>query len=250
MSFLRNIIFRPEKAPALEGVYGGSRFEPIVVTTSDGLQLVGLRSVPSIPSKYTILYLHGNGGCAAARAHFLAPMSKEGADIIVADYRGYGENSGEPTESGLMRDAFAFRNFALENSAGPIVVVGHSLGGALATILLAQDSSGFAGLITIGAFANLAARAPWFVRPFLPDSFDALSKVNHIDVPWYILHEKADQVVPVSHGFKLHEAATNKADVQLVILEGGNHALDHNKISPYVQNLLSRINNPQSRSLV
>lgn len=135
---IRRRIYRPEGFPASSGDYGGCRFDRIEVRTADGLAIAGLRSAPRSDARYTLLYFHGNGGCAATRAPLVAPLVREGG-VVVADYRGYGDNPGRPTEAGLMADARAFLEHGRATRAGPLLLLGHSLGGAIAIALAAEN---------------------------------------------------------------------------------------------------------------
>jgi uncharacterized protein len=221
--FIRRIVYRPDQETARAGEYGGASFTPISVSAVDGTTLQGLRSETRTPGVCTVLFLHGNGGSATSRAHLLAPLCKEGVDLIVADYRGYGANAGDPSEKGLTLDAEAFCRFALETAKGPLFLVGHSLGGALAIDMVSRINHGFAGLVTIGTFTSLSALTPWYARPFLPDRFNSISRVNDIRVPWLLLHEVTDAVIPAQHGQRLVQAKTDAAQTKLVLLEGGTH---------------------------
>lgn len=69
-------------------------------------------------------------------------MQKVPCNYLIVAYRGYSDSEGEPTEDGLKLDAFAI----MEYVTGPaskfinpknIVVMGRSLGGAVATYVLA-----------------------------------------------------------------------------------------------------------------
>lgn len=86
-----------------------------------------------------VLYLHGNGGTRgqAWRCAFYRKVSDATrAPVIAFDYRGYADNSGTPSESGLYVDALCMWNFVRESfPAARVVVWGHSLGSAVAVAL-------------------------------------------------------------------------------------------------------------------
>ncbi|MEO0497890.1 MAG: alpha/beta fold hydrolase [Pseudomonadota bacterium] len=234
-------IYQPDRLPTLTGHYRGAGFERIEVQTSDGLALSGLRSYPlETAVRGSILYFHGNGGCAANRANLVGPLVAHGWDVIVADYRGYGDNEGVPSEVGLMEDAAAFMSYARESSSAPLIVFGHSLGGAIAISLLASDADNVVGLLTLGTFASLALRSPAWVRDYLPESYDAIGKAMDVKVPWIIAHERGDEVTSAQHAMMLHHASGTSGRVQLSLLEGGSHALDAQKLIPLLDNLLAK----------
>ncbi|WP_424992670.1 alpha/beta hydrolase [Oceaniradius stylonematis] len=239
-SYIRSRIYLPEPFDARSGLYGDVAFERITTQTADGLDLAGLRNASVNPPRYTMLFLHGNGGCAATRAGLVAPLCQAGADVIVADYRGYGTNPGRPTEEGLMADARTFADLALRTSDGPTILFGHSLGGAIAIRMQAEEGAGFDGLITLGAFARLDWFVPVFARRFLPDRFSAIEVANRIAKPWMLLHEVRDDVVPFRHGQALFAAVQGNSNVEFSALEGGDHALDAAKLGRAVDAVLAR----------
>jgi pimeloyl-ACP methyl ester carboxylesterase len=82
--------------------------------------------------------------------------------ILAFDYRGFGKSTGTPSESGLLRDAEAVVDWALNVANIPpdrIVLLGHSLGTAVATAIThhymrLETPIEFAGLILCAAFTN------------------------------------------------------------------------------------------------
>ncbi|KFP89495.1 Abhydrolase domain-containing protein 12B, partial [Apaloderma vittatum] len=83
-----------------------------------------------------IIYLHGNGGTRAARhrIQFLKTMGAADFHILALDYRGYGDSSGHPTESGFTTDVLALYDWAKARSGNSSILLwGHSLGTGIAT---------------------------------------------------------------------------------------------------------------------
>lgn len=237
--FIRSRIYLPDTVVAKSGLYGSIPFRQITVKTKDNIELAGLRSDPKGDARYTILFFHGSGGCAATRAHLVAPLCQNGADVVVADYRGYGINLGIPTEQGLLTDSQAFLDYAKSSRNGPLIILGHSLGGALSILLTARDATGLEGLITLGTFTSLADCAPWFSRFMLPDKFDALGVANQISLPWRMLHEKDDNVVPFTLAQRLFAAIENPVNTKFEAFSGGGHTLDASKLVKHIEALVS-----------
>jgi pimeloyl-ACP methyl ester carboxylesterase len=82
--------------------------------------------------------------------------------VLAFDYRGFGRSTGTPSEAGLLNDAEAVVEWALQVAGVPadrIVLLGHSLGTAVAAAIAERYSSlatpvPFAGLILCAAFTN------------------------------------------------------------------------------------------------
>ena len=94
----------------------------------------------------TILFFHGNAATRAFHVRvqqYTAFTSRLKANVFAIDYRGFGDSQGEPSEDGLAIDARAAWDWLILQgaSAEDILIVGHSLGTAVSTVLAAQLST-------------------------------------------------------------------------------------------------------------
>ena len=250
--YVRGRIFRPERTAPRDGPIDGVAFTVLAVPRADGTRLRGL-SARAEGAGALVLYLHGNGGNAALGAARTAGLVRAGYDLVVADYRGYGANPGAPSEAGLIEDASAFLARA-RSLAGtrPLLLVGHSLGGAVAIRVAggAGDETGpgtgvgagvrIEGLLTLCAVARVSDLVPAIGRPFLRDGFDALGSAGRVCVPWIIAHGEADAVVPASDAVRLAGAAPS-ATSALRLLPGQGHDLDPATLCALVDALAARV---------
>ncbi|WFU06277.1 alpha/beta fold hydrolase (plasmid) [Rhizobium sp. CB3171] len=220
---VRANIYYPDAIQCGSCSHQGVAFSPITVPTDDGLAIRGLASEIPAEAKCCVLFFHGNGGCAATRAHLVAPFFKLGAQVVVADYRGYGGNPGHPTEMGLMQDARAFLKFAIDHSELPLIIVGHSLGGNIAVQLVAEKSDSIAGLITVGTVASVAALVPAVIRRFVSDKFLAIEKASEIKIPWTIAHDVGDPTVSLMNSIVLSQANIANRHMKLITLNNRAH---------------------------
>src|SRR6185436_14011406 len=121
-------------------------------------------------------------------------------------YRGYGRSTGSPSEEGTYRDARASWDYLRHaRTAGEedIVVVGESLGGAVAAWLAARERPRAVVLAsTFTSIPDLGAQ----VYPFLPVrlisrfSYDSLAAVRSIRSPLLVAHSPEDDIIPYAHG--------------------------------------------------
>ena len=223
-AYIRGRIFRPEHARLRSGPIDGVAFAVLEIRRPDGSCLHGLAATAP-RAEALVLYLHGNGGNAAVGAARAAELVRAGYDLVVADYRGYGGNAGVPSEAGLIEDASAFLARARELAgARPVLLVGHSLGGAVAILVAGEGRDRIDGLLTLCAVARVSDLVPAIGRPFLRDGFDALAAASRIRVPWIVAHGEADAVVPAADAVRLAGAAPT-ATRALRILPGQGHDL-------------------------
>jgi fermentation-respiration switch protein FrsA (DUF1100 family) len=229
-SAVRSYIYLPQPMPASPAAWEGRTPEEVTATTDDGLNLRGFYWPPKADSGDLIVFFHGQSGNRHAAAHMAAPLA-EGEALLVASYRGYGDNPGEPTEAGLYADARAFVKLA--RSLAPrsrIYVLGYSLGAAPALHAAAQPE--VAGAVTLGAFAGLEDVAPPLARSFLPDRFDNRAAIARVAKPILVLHGSEDEVVPFENAKALQAAAAGP--VRLLKLEGAGHGVDFAALAPMV----------------
>jgi abhydrolase domain-containing protein 12 len=119
------------------------------------------------PDARLLIYFHGNTATLAQgrRTEEYRMYSSGASDkifVLAFDYRGFGKSTGEPSESGLLNDAEAVVDWALNTvgiSPDRIVLLGHSLGTAVCTGIVHRYASldspvEFAGLILCAAFTN------------------------------------------------------------------------------------------------
>ncbi|QRV92717.1 alpha/beta hydrolase family protein [Ceratobasidium sp. AG-Ba] len=90
----------------------------------------------------TILYFHGNSMTRAfhLRTRLYSTLtSRLNANVLVIDYRGFGDSEGTPSEKGLILDARTAWDWLIRKGARPedITVLGESLGTGVSTGLVA-----------------------------------------------------------------------------------------------------------------
>jgi fermentation-respiration switch protein FrsA (DUF1100 family) len=228
-STVRSRIYRPEPIPASVS-WSGRAPEEVTATTADGLTLRGYYWPPASAGGDVILFFHGQSGNRYTAARMAAPLAA-GGGLLVADYRGYGDNPGEPNEAGIYADARAFLSLARRLAPGSrIYLLGFSLGAAPALHTAAEED--VAGVITIGAFTSVSDLAPPIARPFLGDRFDNRAAIVRVDEPILLIHPVADEVVPFAHAEALR--ALNPQRVRLLRGEGSGHAVDFETLSPAI----------------
>jgi fermentation-respiration switch protein FrsA (DUF1100 family) len=204
----------------------GLAYETIELTTSDGETLHGW-FVPAPEAKGTVLILHGNAGNISGRMGYLTMFYRLGYNTFIFDYRGYGQSSGTPSEQGTYRDATAAWEYLVRKRAiapSSVVLLGESLGGAIASWLAVREKPGL--LVLASAFTSvpdMGAR----LYPYLPVrllsrfEYNTLDHLKDVTCPVFVAHSPQDEIVPFEQGQALSEAAPNPK--QFLELQGGHN---------------------------
>lgn len=205
------------------------RFERFTVQTEDGETLDAV-FVPSsgLRSDVTLFYCHGNGthiGTAWPRLELLYPL---GYNLLVFDYRGFGESTGKPSEPGVRIDLRAMRAALLARpgvDAARLIYYGRSLGGATCIDLASTDPP--AVLVTESTFASVQALISDGAYYDLPagfvaeDRWDSLAKIRTLATPYLALHGTADDFVRPEYSVELIGA--HPGEHELVLVPEANH---------------------------
>lgn len=204
----------------------GLEFEPLRIETDDG-EVLDAWFVPAPDARAVLLFFHGNAGNISHRLDALSIFHELGLSVLMLDYRGYGRSTGQTTEKGTYEDARAAWHYLVDTrgvSPEDIVILGRSLGGAVAAWLAANRPS--RALVVESGFRSVpdvAAEMYWFlpVRRVARLHYPVETYLRSIHVPVLIVHSREDETIPFSHGEALFAAAN--APKRLLEIDG-----DHN----------------------
>ena len=222
-----SLVYFPVAYPEGDWQPEGLAFEDARFQAADGVRLHGWY-VPKENARAAVLFCHGNGGNLTHRIDALDMLHRwVGASVLIFDYRGYGRSEGRPSEAGVLADARAARAWLAKREKigeDDVVLLGESLGGAVAVDLAARD--GARALVLESTFDSLpevaAYHYPWLpVRWAMRTRFDSASTIAEYHGPLLMAHGDADTIVPIRFGRRLFEAANEPK--QFVLLPGHDH---------------------------
>ena len=261
---LGTTVHRPDENP--EGMKNpsqqGLQYEELSITASDGVKISawfipsGANSPALAP---TIIFSHENAGNMGLRLDEFKRVHQEtGANILLYDYRGYGNSDEVPIdETGIMKDARAVWDWALSRGAldkSRLFLYGRSLGGAVAIQLACQlckeqASVVPAGLIVGNTFTSIE-RLVGKIYPFLNFEFvrqymlrlqwRSIEHIRHVTVPIMMIVGLKDEIVPASHTPELKQAAINAVSVDVFTVADGMHNDTWLKAGPHYFERLQR----------
>jgi uncharacterized protein len=201
-----------------------------------------------------ILYFPGNGPYDESDIAKCKIWHDLGLNVLAVRYRGYGNSTGKPDESGLYADAAATYNFLRTVKVIPptnIVLYGHSLGTGVAIELASIVPA--AGIALEGA-ATSSVAAVGARYPFIPwsllmsDRYDSIERIKGITIPKIFIHASDDAAIPISQARELYAKATEpKFFIELT--GGHNHAslVDREKYTTAMSNFFRTVFHGVSR---
>jgi fermentation-respiration switch protein FrsA (DUF1100 family) len=222
------LLFYPERGQARSPADLGMPFEAVWLRARDGVRTQAWW-IPAPGDGPVVVFFHGNAGTMSDRLENARLLRGLGVSLLMAEYRGYGDSEGKPSERGLRLDAERAVAEARQRSDGNAVVVfGRSLGGAVAIDVASRTPRGIDGLIVESTFTSLPDMARAATRMSLAARvvayrFDSLTKIRRLEMPILIVHGEADDLVPFRMGEALRDAARRAACVQFHSVASGDH---------------------------
>lgn len=230
-TFQEKLLYIP-KIPSVPNEYVGTprdygcQYEDVWLDSEDGTKLHCWHMMPkSSPGSKppVVLFFQENAGNMSFRLHYLYMLVKHlEAAVFVLGYRGYGQSEGSPSQEGLQMDANAALRHVLQRQdidKSKIVVLGKSLGGAVALHMAAQHEDKLRAAVVENTFLGVEDMVPKMF-PFLALGFGDKRPLNFLvrnkwrnkdkitllkELPVLMIASKNDNLVPYKHMRELNE---------------------------------------------
>ena len=204
----------------------------------EGLDLKGWRCHASAARRGTLVYLHGIADNRASAAGVIDRFGRRGFDVVAYDSRGHGESAGDICTYGFLekRDLSRVLDTVVP---GPIVLMGTSLGAAVAIQEAAMDRR-VTAVVAAEIFSDLRTvateRAPFFFTPgiiarafqlaeqqghFEVDAVSPVVAATAIKIPVLLIHGAADSDTPPEHSRRVFAALAGPK--RLILVPGARH---------------------------
>ncbi len=221
--------------------------EDIVLMSADGHRIHHALIKPQLDPKATILVFHGSGSTISNWAKLLMPLVRDGYQLFLMEYRGFGLSEGVASHDAVAADAhraFLYLAGREDVSNRPLLLLGQSYGGQLAINVAATYPENIDAMIIEGAFTsfrNIAVYStPWVGKPFtwtiFRNPYRSTELIKQATMPKLIIHSLDDEVVPFFMGEELFEQAGGKKEFWKI---HGQHA---DALVDYPGEFLSRVN--------
>lgn len=197
----------------------GLPYDDIQLTTTDNVRLHAWLLKAEQP-RGLVLFLHGNAENISTHIGSVYWLPEQGYDVLLLDYRGYGQSEGEPDFPEVYLDVAAGYEWArtrAEAQKQPLFILGQSLGAAISSYYfstLPAEDRRFNGVVLDAVFSghgDIARDAlsnniiTWpfkFIVPHLvPNEYDPKAHIAQLSpVPVLFFHSPTDNVIPYHHG--------------------------------------------------
>jgi len=223
-----------------------------------GANLRGWRGNAIGRRRGTLIYLHGVADNRASGAEVMERFRERGFDVVAYDSRAHGESEGDACTYGFFEKQ-DLRIVLDSIRPGPVVLVGSSLGAAVALQLAATDQR-ISAVVAAESFSDLRTvateRAPFFFTSgtieralklaeqqgqFEIDSVSPVLAARAITVPVLIIHGTADTDTPPDHAQRLFAALAGPKRLILVPKTRHNESLHGEEIWAEIEHWLDAV---------
>lgn len=209
-----------------------------VTLAGEGVNLKGWRCRASAARRGMLVYLHGIADNRTSAAGVIDRFGGRGFDVVAYDSRAHGESDGDVCTYGFFEKRDLHR--VLDTvGPGPIVLVGTSLGAAVALQEAAEDTR-VTAVVAAETYSDLRTvateRAPFFFTSgvigrafqlaeergrFQVDAVSPVVAAARIKIPVLLLHGADDTATPPAHSERV--LAALRGPKRLILVPGAGH---------------------------
>ncbi len=234
---------------------------------TQGEVLSGLLETPDSETKAYALFAHCFT-CSkdiAAASRIARALANKGIAVLRFDFTGLGNSDGDFANTNFssnISDLIQAANHLKDNYAAPVMIIGHSLGGA-AVLAAAHVIPSLKAVVTIGApstghhiehlfshakeeiinndeaLVDLAGRQFKIKKQFVEDinTYNDTKHISQLNKALLVLHSPIDKTVSIDEAAKIYSAA--KHPKSFISLDKADHLLSRREDSEYVASIIS-----------
>ena len=243
-----------------------SQRKKVSFTNQAGLTLVGMLEIPEVIHGFALFaHCFTCGKDIPAASRISRALAEQNYATLRFDFTGLGSSDGDFANTNFssnVDDLIAAANFLRDNYQAPVLLIGHSLGGA-AVLSAGSKVDECKAVVTIGAPSNpahvahqftcsldtirdegvaevsLAGRPFTIKKQFLDDIEDRRLKkdITDLNKALLVFHSPSDTIVPIEEASAIYAAA--KHPKSFVSLDNADHLLSKKEDADYVANTIS-----------
>lgn len=229
----RQLVYWPSRIEKETPAAYDLTFEVLKLTSEDGTKLTAW-AIPYRDDAPWLIYFHGNASNISQNLNYPVQLRERvGVNLLMAEYRGFYQSEGVPSEAGLYMDARTYYDYLAARGIPPeqIAIYGFSLGTGPATNLATERDA--AALVLQAPYTSVSDTARSLYHRAIPDrlihnKFDSASKIRMIHTPLLVLHSKEDKTIPFAQGQALYGLAVQPKT--FVAFTGGHNTLSESNV--------------------
>ena len=174
---------------------------------AEKLNMNGTRAYFERNTDTVAVFYHGNAGSACGRTYIKRFIEGAGHSYLIVEYAGYSNDKRKPSKELLFQDAENVTKFIEENNFQKVLLIGESLGSAVAAHHANVGRYDAMLLLTpFDSLANVAQSAfPHYpAKWLLKEDYDNVAMLKDKDNIW-IMHGTRDRVIPIKRSKALFE---------------------------------------------
>ncbi len=213
----------------------------VIASGTRALQAWFVYPPPDRSTRAAVLIFHGTHESISQWVPAQQYLAEHGIASMVFDYSGYGDSNGAPTVANLRQDAqAAYGAFSLRTGPGcSRFLLGYSLGTGVLLEGASAFGDSFDGVALIAGYTSAREASiargvlPQWLSLVLPDLYNNVRQVRHLNRPLLVVHSADDQRLPAGMAERVFRAANEPK--RLVMLEGLKHnAMVHGHAAQYL----------------
>lgn len=164
--------------------------------------------------KASIFVLHGNSGNLNTQFENFSDLTKEGFQIFIFDYSGFGYSEGKATRKNALEDsysAFDFFNHLEEIRNTRKIIYGQSFGGNVAIPVATKNQNKIEGLVLEGTFMNFKnvanRKIPAIGGLIINNNYNNRQNLKNFKKPILVIHSKEDNTINIKLGKQIYANA-------------------------------------------
>ncbi len=236
-------------------------------SNQQGEMLASLLETPENPAQAYAIFAH----CftcskdVAAASRITRALAQKNIAVLRFDFTGLGNSDGDFANTNFssnINDLVQAANYLEENYIAPVMLIGHSLGGA-AVLASSQLINSVKAVVTIGAPAtghhvehlfthardtilsdgeavvDLAGRQFKIKKQFIDDinSHNDTDHISQLNKALLIMHSPVDEIVSIDEAAKIYTSA--KHPKSFISLDNADHLLSRREDSEYVAKIIA-----------
>jgi uncharacterized protein len=224
-SFQDRLLFRGEIVPKDQPYNFSQPHKEVNIPYTDKSNINIVQFFTTQPVKGVVLYFHGNRQNISRYASYSDVLTRNGYEVWMMDYPGYGKSTGELTEKTMYDWALTLYKLSRARfSPDSIIIYGKSLGTGIASQLASVRDCRH--LVLEGPYYDcpslLGQYLPIYpVRQMIRYEFPVYKHLQNVTAPVSIFHGTSDGVITYRNAEKLKPFL--KTNDEFITIDGGSH---------------------------